>query len=138
MNENSEALPKRQAKQVIVVNKRLDMPVGKLAAQVAHASLGALLSCSAPVGYGVLGIPVLENSPQKQWLEEKFTKVVVYVRSEEKLLELYRKAKESQLPCALIQDCGSTFFSSPTHTCVGIGPAWPEDFVGLTDKLQLL
>ena len=128
----------RKPKQVIVVNRSLCMPIGKMAAQVAHASLGALLSTSAPVGEGVIGLPALQESAQGRWLREKFTKLVVYVKSEEKLLRVFEKAKAAGLPCALILDEGLTFFDKPTYTTVGIGPAWSDEFENITSKLRLL
>lgn len=126
-------------KQVIVVNRSLNMGPGKLAAQVAHASLGALLSTSAKIGEGIIGIPALQESAQGIWIKERFTKIVVYVKSEEKLLNVYNKAKDKRLPCVLIQDEGLTVFNNiPTYTCVGIGPCWSDEFNGITDKLRLL
>lgn len=139
-----------KTKQVIIVNKALNMPPGKLSVQVSHASMGALLELAYgwsddEIGSGFF-IP-LETNPEAHdfvpnaaghWLHGIFTKVVVYVKSEEKLINIYKKAKEKGLPCCLIEDSGLTFFDKPTNTCVGIGPCWEEDFIGLTDKLQLL
>jgi len=79
-----------------------------------------------------------EGTPEKKWLEERFTKVVLYVKTEEKLLKVYEKAKEKGLPTSLIKDAGFTYFDKPTHTCVGIGPCFPEDLIGITDKLRVL
>lgn len=139
-----------KSKQVIVVNKSLNMPPGKLSAQVAHASMGALLDMAygwtdEEIGTGFF-IP-LEADPEAHdfipnatgdWLNGIFTKIVVYVKSEEKLINIYKKSKEKGLPCYLIEDSGATFFDKPTKTCVGIGPCWEDDFIGITDKLQLL
>lgn len=126
-----------KSKQVIVVNKSLGMPSGKLAAQVAHASMGALLSVSRR-NTGTILIDVNLGSAREDWLYGLFTKVVVYVKSESKLIDIYNKAVDRQLPCALIKDSGLTFFDKPTYTCVGIGPCWNDEFIGITDKLQLL
>lgn len=139
-----------KSKQVIVVNKSLNMPPGKLSVQVSHASMGALLDSSVgyideDVGFGrFIGMEddpnAVEHIPNAtgDWLNGIFTKIVVYVKSEEKLINIYKKAKEKGLPCCLIEDCGLTFFDKPTVTCVGIGPCWEDDFIGITDKLQLL
>lgn len=136
-------------KQVIVVNKNLNMPIGKLAAQVAHASMNSLMSLSyenQDEYYGLQNVMPLEYFNDDTWmyndiyvwLETNYTKIVVYVKSEEKLLNIYEMAKERNLPCALVMDIANTFFSEPTYTCVGIGPCKEEDFIGITDKLRLL
>lgn len=142
----------KKSKQVIVVNKSLNMPSGKLAAQVAHASQEALFSSaliqfSDEYGRGLYLPLETENCDRNAisyWFEGEdfknplFTKIIVYVKSEEKLLKIRDLAKEKQLPHALITDSALTFFDKPTITCVGIGPCWEEDFVGITDKLRLL
>lgn len=125
------------AKQVIVVNRSLNMPPGKLASQVAHASIGALLNSSRR-NLDTIFIDLPIGSAREDWLDGIFTKIVVYVKSEEKLIEVYKRAQERRLPSALIMDCGKTFFNRPTYTCVGIGPAWNDEFNGITDKLRLL
>jgi peptidyl-tRNA hydrolase len=126
-----------KTKQVIVVNRALNMPPGKLAAQVAHASMGALLSTTTR-NIDTIFIDLSIGSAREDWLDGIFTKIVVYVKSEAKLIDIYQKAKERKLPCFLVEDCGATFFDKPTITCVGIGPAWNDEFIGITDKLQLL
>ena len=98
-----------KTKQVIVVNKSLNMPPGKLAAQCCHASMGALLSTTRRnIDTILIDIPI--GSAREDWLDGIFTKVVVYVKSESKLIDIYNKARERQLPCALIKDSGLTFF----------------------------
>lgn len=124
-------------KQVIVVNKSLNMPQGKLATQVAHASLLALLN-STTRNLDTIFIDLPIGSARENWLDGIYTKIIVYVKSEEKLLKIYDLAKTRRLPCSLVQDLGLTFFDKPTYTCVGIGPAWNDEFIGLTDKLRLL
>lgn len=127
-----------EPKQVIVVNRNLNMPHGKLAAQVSHASLGALFECGRK-NEKELHIDFEKDSAVEKWVNERFTKVVLYVKSDEKLVEVYNKAKEKGLPCSLITDAGFTVFNGvPTRTCVGIGPCFPDEFIGVTDKLRVL
>ena len=126
-----------EPKQVIVVNRNLNMPHGKLGAQVAHASMGALFKCGLKDDT-MLHIDLRVGDAVEQWLNGRFTKIVLYVKSEQKLLEVYKKAQEKGLPSVLIKDAGFTVFAEPTHTCVGIGPAFPDEFIGVTDKLRVL
>lgn len=116
------------------------MPHGKLAAQVAHASMGAFFKVpGVELKEDGMYIPLPNGSAQDKWISERFTKIVLYVKSDEKLQEVYQKAIDKGLPASLITDAGFTVFNGkPTRTCVGIGPAFPEDFIGVTDKLRVL
>ena len=125
------------AKQVIVVNRNLNMPQGKLAAQVSHASLGALFKCGLKTD-DMLHIDLREGDAVEQWLNGSFTKIVLYVKSDEKLVQVFNKAEAAGLPCTLITDAGHTVFDKPTRTCVGIGPIFPDQLIGITDKLRVL
>jgi len=134
---------KKDTKQIIVVRKDLNMSIGKTSAQVSHASINSFLNCINENNDNYndnfncdLHIP--NNSPVKEWLNNSFTKVVVYVKSEKQLLNIYEKAKNKSLPCSLIKDEGRTELNEPTYTCIGIGPCYTEDFNGVTDKLRLL
>jgi len=130
----SQSMPK----QVIVVNRNLNMPSGKLAAQVSHASLGALLQCGIKDDDKVY-IDLSTETAYSLWLNGSFTKIVLYVKSNEKLLEIYKKCQDKKLPSVLITDAGHTQFNGiATNTCVGIGPVFPEDLIGITDKLRVL
>lgn len=127
-----------EPKQVIVVNRNLNMPQGKLAAQVSHASLAALFKCGLK-NDEMLHIDLRTGSAVEQWVNKRFTKIVLYVKSDAKLLEIAKKAEDAGLPTALITDAGFTIFDGkPTRTCVGIGPAFPDEFIGITDKLRVL
>ena len=129
---------RNDAKQIIVIRRDLNMSAGKLAAQVLHASMAHIFNqteINNDREEAILNIP--ENSAIEQWFNGSFTKVVVYVKSEQALLNVYEKAQKKSLPCALIKDEGRTEFNEPTHTCVGIGPCYPEDFDGVTNKLRL-
>ena len=49
-------------------------------------------------------------------------KVVLQIENEDKLVELYEKAKSAQLPCYLVVDAGRTQIAPNSKTVVGIGP----------------
>lgn len=111
-------------KQVIVVRTDLKLGKGKLAAQVAHASLESYVR--AP------------QKDQKTWLEESQKKVVLKVKSERDLVILFDKAKRAGLPAILIEDAGLTQISLGTKTAVGIGPAEAVEIDAITGSLSLL
>lgn len=134
-------------KQVIVVRKDLKMKSGKLASQVAHASMACILNCmqDAPVEDvyfpGNYTQEFWFSSEELEWITEtpdsKFTKIVLRASSEEELLDIYNRAKESNINCSLIKDAGDTVFSEPTHTCIGLGPDKAELLDELTKDLKL-
>ncbi|HEX9804390.1 MAG TPA: aminoacyl-tRNA hydrolase [Candidatus Dojkabacteria bacterium] len=126
-----------RVKQVIVIRKDLKMPKGKLAAQVAHASLGAFLSKGHRNIVSEMVIPLDETN--KPWLDKEFTKICLAVNSEEELLKIYKivKANLSGIPHALIKDAGHTIFKEPTLTCLGIGPWYSEVIDSFTRQLKL-
>ena len=127
-------------KQVLVFNRSLNMPAGKLAAQLSHASLGCVLKLFMQSEYPdriVYGTCLMKDSAEYQWITKEFTKIVCYVKSEEALLKLYENAQAAGLNSVLIKDAGHTFFDKPTYTCVGIGPAFSSELSPVTGKLQL-
>ena len=136
----------KRAKQVIVVRKDLNMRKGKLAAQVAHASLKVILDqmMTNHYTYGdrhwmdkVLSLRPEE--PLSQWLLDKFTKIVVYVESEDAIHALANKCHFLNVPCAVITDSGKTeFHGEPTVTCIAIGPDWEDKVDEITGDLPLM
>lgn len=146
----------KKTKQVIVFRKDLikgehAVRKGKIAAQVAHASLGALLKMAYRkeyIGSCLAGKQQLfkkiefefpEDSVLDKWLNGIFTKICVCVDNDEELVALYNKiTNESEIPCALITDAGNTeFHGVPTNTCIGIGPWWSDEIDKFTKDLPL-
>lgn len=126
-----------EPKQVIVMRKDLNMPPGKIAAQAAHASLAALFEFANRTDTK-LTIDWGEDKVLEKWLNQRFTKVVLQVKSEQKLEDVYNKAKEAGLPVQIITDAGFTVFDGvATKTCLAIGPVLPEQLEGITNKLQV-
>ena len=66
----------------------------------------------------------MKKYPQilNEWENNAQPKIVLKVKSEEELTELYRKARENGLPCDLIVDAGRTQIAPGSKTVVGIGP----------------
>lgn len=122
-------------KQVIVMRKDLNMRKGKLVAQGAHASMGAILSLCKQDGDRL----VLEMDDRtKPWLTGRFKKICVYVNSEQELLDIYNKALENNLVCSLIKDAGLTEFNGvPTLTAVAVGPDREDKIDSVTKHLPL-
>lgn len=116
----------RKPKQVIVLRKDLKMRRGKEIAQGSHASMKVLLDQMSIefideklVLRGEWG----QDSQTAQWLLGQFTKVALYVESEEQLLALKAQATARGIPSTLITDAGLTEFNGvSTNTCIAIGP----------------
>ncbi len=113
-------------KQVIVVREDLKLGKGKMAAHVAHASLAAYqkVNRSHP--------EVVED--WESWGEKK---VVVGIRGESAIIELYERVKR-EIPCELIRDAGLTQIEPGTITALGIGPWNDEKIDKFTGHLKLL
>lgn len=111
-------------KQVIVVRQDLKMPKGKLAVQVAHGSVEA----------------VLNSEPKiiKEWDKSGMKKVVVKAKDLSELLDILGKAKAEGLSTGLINDAGRTFLEPGTITVLGIGPDEEERIDKVTGHLAML
>ncbi|MBT4936125.1 peptidyl-tRNA hydrolase [Candidatus Woesearchaeota archaeon] len=111
-------------KQVILVRQDLKLPKGKAAAQVAHASVEAVLKSDASI--------------VKAWREEGMAKIVLKVKDEKELIQYFQEAKDSGIKASLITDAGRTVIAPGTKTCVAIGPDEEEKIDALTSELSLL
>ncbi len=111
-------------KQVIVVNEALKLPRGKLAAQVAHAAVGAFIEAS--------------EEAKQAWANSGMPKIVLKVEHEADLIKLYDVAMSRNIPARLIRDAGRTVIPEGTVTCLGLGPASDSDLDELTSELKLL
>jgi len=123
-------------KQVIVIRKDLKMRKGKTCAQAAHASMKVFLD------RGIIKDSVFQvglTPEMQEWLVGLYTKICVYVNSEEELLAIYKQSVAVNLPIALVRDAGLTeFHGVPTYTCIAIGPAEAEAIDKITGNLPLL
>jgi PTH2 family peptidyl-tRNA hydrolase len=111
-------------KQVILVRQDLKLPKGKLAAQVAHAS--------------VQGYRKANWMSKRVWLAGGMKKVVLKVVDLAELQKYAREARKEKLPTALISDAGKTTVAPGTITCLGIGPADEKAIDVVTGSLKML
>ena len=119
--------PTFRYKQVIAIRTDLKMSRGKIAAQAGHAAVSAAEEARKKCSYW-----------WKAWIAEGQCKIAVKAESEQKLLELEKKAKKAKLPTVLILDRGLTELPPDTRTCLGIGPAPSPQIDAITGKLPLL
>jgi len=111
-------------KQVILIRTDLKLPPGKLAVQVAHASVECALKSS--------------KANIAEWQAEGMKKSVLKVEDESELKKYYNLAKKEKLVVSLIKDAGLTVIAPGTLTCVGIGPDKEEKIDKVSGKLKLL
>ncbi len=138
---------KKDVKQVIVLRKFPNMRTGKYASQAAHASMSVFFQKLQPF----YGLQMNDSCPPyidywaleyhdyfEDFITGSFKKIVVYVETEEELLDIHRNAKDANIHCSLIQDAGLTEFKGiPTYTAVGIGPWDSEELNKITGHLPL-
>lgn len=110
-------------KQAIVARTDIGMGTGKLAAQVAHASLSAYEDA--------------DDRTRKRWKGEGQKKVVLKGEREAQLFELADIAEREGLPHAIVRDAGHTQLDPGTVTALAVGPG-PDDAVDrVTGELSL-
>lgn len=130
-------------KQVIVLRKDLNMSKGKMIAQGAHASMKVFFDLMHMKGFWKDGRGDFEftttDKAMTEWINGAFTKVCVYVNSEQELGDIFNRASAAGLPTALITDAGKTEFGGvPTKTAVAVGPAESSRVDAITGALGLL
>ncbi|MDS0298055.1 peptidyl-tRNA hydrolase Pth2 [Halogeometricum sp. S1BR25-6] len=110
-------------KQAIVARADLGMGRGKLAAQVAHASLSAYEDT--------------DRKARTEWKGSGQKKVVLKANGEDELFRLADDAERQGLPHAIIRDAGHTQLDPGTVTCLAVGPGRDELVDKVTGDLSL-
>lgn len=111
-------------KQVILVRQDLKLPKGKLAVQVAHASVSAMEKSSKDI--------------VNEWKSEGMKKVALKVKDEEELIHFLKLANNNKIITALITDAGKTTVEPGTVTCLGLGPDKEEKLNKITGQLKMV
>ncbi len=111
-------------KQVIVVREDLKLSRGKLAVQVAHAS--------------IIGYEQSDLSTREKWKIEGQKKIVLKVKNLQELMDVFNKAKKEGLPTGYVKDAGLTEIPPGTITAVVIGPEKSDRIDKITGSLPLL
>ena len=109
-------------KQAIVVRTDLDLSPGKLAAQVAHAS--------------VYAADRADEGVYEAWLESP-AKIVLAGEDESHLRRLRDRATAEGLPVSLVSDAGRTEVNAGTTTALAVGPASSDAVDSITGDLAL-
>ncbi|OAF70484.1 hypothetical protein A3Q56_01763 [Intoshia linei] len=92
---------------VIVVRTDLQMSKGKIAAQVAHAAVNCSNSASE-----------WSCELYNEWMISGMPKVVLKVKNEEELINIYRSAQRKSINCTIISDAGRTQIACGSKTVV--------------------
>lgn len=137
---SNQNVRKVDPKQVIIMRKDLGLRKGKLIAQGAHSVLKPFF-----IDYltrieerkFLLDLDFDGGDEIIEWIENRFKKICLQVESEEELLQIYTRAEEAGLPCALVVDAGMTEIPPNTPTCCSIGPADPKKIDEITGNLRL-
>lgn len=132
-------------KQILIIRTDTEpkMRKGKMVAQGAHASLGAVLPIVTLSGFSDYQ-PYEDQTLQHQveacraWLASAFTKVTLGATLDE-ILAVHKAAEEAGLITYLITDSGRTEFAGePTITALAVGPDTDEVLRPITGHLRLL
>jgi PTH2 family peptidyl-tRNA hydrolase len=112
-------------KLALVVRTDLGMGRGKIAAQVAHAAVAAVLRTQGSADFA-------------GWLRAGQPKVVLKVSGEDELRRICAAAAGARLPVEVIRDAGRTQVEAETVTCCAIGPAADDRIDAVAGELSLL
>lgn len=112
-------------KLTLVVRADLGMGKGKIAAQVAHAAVAAVLRQH-------------RSGHFLAWLREGQPKIVLKVGGEDEFWQVCAQAASAGLPVEVVRDAGRTQVVSGTPTCCAIGPAPDQEIDRVAGGLSLL
>jgi len=110
-------------KQAIVARTDVGMGKGKLAAQVAHASLSAYEDA--------------DQATRREWKGSGQKKIVLKASGEAELFRLADEAERLGLPNAIVRDAGHTQLDPGTVTALAVGPGPDDDVDRVTGDLSL-
>jgi PTH2 family peptidyl-tRNA hydrolase len=110
-------------KQAIVARADLNMGEGKLAAQVAHASLSAYEDA--------------DRRTKNEWKGEGQKKIVLQADGESQLFELADVAEREGIAHAIVRDAGHTELEPGTVSALAVGPAREDIVDRVTGDLSL-
>eukprot|EP00603_Paraphysomonas_imperforata_P006115 CAMPEP_0114421018 /NCGR_PEP_ID=MMETSP0103-20121206/4859_1 /TAXON_ID=37642 ORGANISM="Paraphysomonas imperforata, Strain PA2" /NCGR_SAMPLE_ID=MMETSP0103 /ASSEMBLY_ACC=CAM_ASM_000201 /LENGTH=189 /DNA_ID=CAMNT_0001589521 /DNA_START=18 /DNA_END=587 /DNA_ORIENTATION=+ len=114
-------------KMVLLVNMKLSMGKGKIAAQCGHATLGAYELSKRHC-----------RSALKCWFQAGTAKIALKAADDSALLEIQRKATQAGLVSYLVHDAGHTQIPAGSMTVLALGPAPYDVCDSITGKLKLL
>jgi len=112
-------------KQAILVNMSLKMTKGKIAAQVAHASLDAALNS-------------INKKSFKKWRQSGQGKIVLKCPDTKTMIKLHRQAKSRKMTTSMTTDAGITQVPPGSKTALAIGPETEENLGKLISEFKLL
>lgn len=134
-------------KQIIIMRKDLNMRKGKIAAQAGHACLAATAKAAAKqehsISYDFEQHKCVTIGQQaylflQDWFDNSYTKICLYVNSEDELIDINKQIEEAGFVTALIRDNGTTEFNGiPTLTCLAVEPLPAELIDPITGNLPL-
>jgi PTH2 family peptidyl-tRNA hydrolase len=114
-------------KLVVVVRDDLNLSAGKMAVQVAHASLACSMKARG-----------VRDRWFQRWYQEGQRKIVLKAADLQELKQLAAVADGLGLVTALVQDAGLTEIPPGTITCLGMGPAPERVLDEVTGHLKLM
>jgi len=112
-----------ELKQIILVRTDLKMSPGKVAAQVAHGAVEAVLKS--------------DSSVVSKWRNAGMKKITLKVNCEKCLYRYLQEAKDFGFTTALIKDAGRTQIPSGTPTVLAIGPVDEDKVDSITGELKI-
>lgn len=118
-------------KMVFVVNKELDMGVGKQCAQVAHAAVGLYSDILTNDMSGENQVKII------QWQSGGAKKIVCRGDNTAHLISLQEQAKAANLPSHLVRDAGHTQIPAGSTTVLAVFGS-SSDLDKVTGSLRLL
>lgn len=130
-------------KMVIVMRRDLHMRKGKIAAQACHGAVSVVLKTldrdGIPWHIDKDGdVCVDGGSSLQEWFDTSYTKVCLYVDSEDELLNLKTKADDAGILTTLVRDNGTTeFHGVKTYTCLVFEPLDARVIDPITGNLPL-
>ncbi|RUS80881.1 hypothetical protein EGW08_011352 [Elysia chlorotica] len=114
-------------KMVLIVRNDLKMGKGKIAAQCAHAAVGAVEKLA------------YENlAAVRHWQRQGQPKVVLKVEDESSFFDLQKAAKAQNLNTCIISDAGRTQIVPGSKTVLAVGPGPIVKIDQVTGHLKLL
>ncbi len=111
-------------KQAIVIRTDVKMSRGKIAVQVAHASVSVLDKIS--------------KTKLAEWKKDGQKKIVLKVKTLNDLIALKNKCDKLKLACSLVADAGLTEVEPGTVTALAIGPDDDNKINKVTGNLKIL